>query len=157
MAIRNSYLAMIKTVGIGWEKMCDAMLMTRSAMENRIYERKGQRVDVELAMAMQGFSGTTLFAEAIAAASGGTFVKLPQLEEIDNEALLVKFNQLHSKIGLLSSRFNEYTADGEIEARERDDMQQIGTEVHRTIQELLAVTFAVYCPVSEPKSKKKAV
>lgn len=145
MEIKRAYLGMIKAFNGGWDAMCGALGMTRSQLENRIYERKGQGVDVELAMQMQKFSGTTMFAEAVAASSGGTFVKLPEIDGIDNEALLVKFNQLHSKLGLLSQRFGEYTADGEVESRERADLLGIGGEVHKTLEELLAITFKVYC------------
>ncbi len=153
MEIRKSYLSMIKSFNGGWDAICGALCMSRASLENRIYERKGQGVDVELAMQMQAFSGTTLFAEAVASASGGAFVKLPEVCGVDNDALLAKFNQLHSKLGLLSQRFSEYTEDNEIDSRERADLTAIGDEIHRTMQELLAITFRIYC-CDEVKTQK---
>lgn len=100
---------------------------------------------------MQSLSDTKLFAEAISTESGGVFVMLPPQIEIDNEALLSKFNKLHSQIGLLSRRFNEATEDGEIDKRERADLAAIGDEIHRHTQELLALTFRIYCRGEEEK------
>jgi hypothetical protein len=149
MNIRQSYLGMIKAFPGGWDAMCAALGFSRDSMENRIYEKKGQSLMVETALQMQSFSGTTLFAEAVATASGGVFVTLPAPSEIDNEALLSKFNQLHTHIGLLSRRFNEATEDGEVDKRERADLSAIGDEISRHTQELLALTFRIYCREEE--------
>jgi hypothetical protein len=153
MELRKAYLGMIKSFSGGWDAMCGALAMSRQALENRIYERKGQGVDVELAMQMQAFSGTTLFAEAIASASGGTFVKLPEICSIDNDGLLMKFNALHTKIGLLSQKFAEYTDDDEVDQHERASLNAIGDEIHKATQELLALTFRIYCRPAVPASK----
>jgi hypothetical protein len=142
--IKNSYLAMIKAYPGGWGAMSGALGMTQSALENRIYERKGQAVLVETAMQMQAFSGTTLFAESIARASGGVFVKIPEVGEVDNDALLLKFNELHAHLGMLSRRFGEYTKDGELTEREQRDLRDISDEIHMTMQELLQLTVRVY-------------
>ncbi|SFD03408.1 YmfL family putative regulatory protein [Collimonas sp. OK412] len=151
MNLRQSYLGMIKAFSGGWDAMCGALGYSRDALENRIYEKKGQSLWVETALQMQSLSGTTLFAEAVATASGGVFVTLPAPSEIDNEALLSKFNKLHTHIGLLSRRFNEATEDGEIDKRERADLAAIGDEIHRHTQELLALTFRIYCRGEEEK------
>lgn len=145
MNLRQAYLGMIKNFSGGWDAMCGALGMSRDALENRIYERRGQSVCVDTALQMQAFSGTKHFAEAIATASGGVFVQIPQSSDVDNDALLAKFNALHAQIGLLSVRFSEATADGEVNKRERADLAAIGDKIHRATQELLALTFAVYC------------
>lgn len=145
MNLRQSYLGMIKSFSGGWDAMCGALGMSRDALENRIYERRGQSVCVDTALQMQQFAGTTHFAEAIASISGGVFVRIPQSCDVDNDALLLKFNELHAQIGLLSQRFSEATADGEVDRRERADLAAIGDEIHRATQELLALTFSIYC------------
>lgn len=145
MEIRKSYLETIKAFPGGWDAIAPALGLSRDALENRIYERKGQSVLVETALQMQAFSGTTHFAEAIATISGGVFVRIPQAGAIGNDELLSRFNALHAKIGLLSQKFSEYTADDNIDKRERVDMSAIGDDIHRATQELLAVTFRVYC------------
>lgn len=146
MDTRESYLAMIKAMSGGWGAMCGALAMTRDAVENRIYERKGQGLLVETAMNMQSFSGTTLFAEAIATASGGTFVKLPVDIECVNEELGKKWRTLYIELGTLTSHFEASTADGVIDDREQKVLDAAEARVHRVLAELLALTRRVYRP-----------
>jgi hypothetical protein len=154
--IRKSYLAMIKAFAGGWDAMTGALGMSRDALENRIYERKGQGVLVETAMQLQAFSGTTYFAEAVAAASGGAFVKLP-LELVDgNEALSMKFHRLVAELGEFSRRYAEAIADGEIDARERADLKALVDQMHKTLAEFMALTIRVHCRADDGKSESGA-
>lgn len=145
MEIKQSYLSMIRSFPGGWDAMSGALGMSRDALENRIYERKGQSVLVETALQMQQFSSTTHFAEAIAQMSGGLFMRLPEQRGEDREELLAKFNELYSRLGDLSTKFREYVQDDEIDRRERQDLADVGQKIHRTVEELLALTFQIYC------------
>jgi len=142
--IRKAILGMIRA--IGWDAMCDILTMTRHQLENRLYERRGQGISVDLALEMQAASGTTLFAQAVAVASGGAFVQLPPGRDGDQEELLAKFNRLYKHVGLLSARYAEYTADNEVDKRERADLIAIGNEISQSTQELLSLTFRTFCP-----------
>lgn len=146
MEIRESYLGMIKAMSGGWGAMCGALAMTRDAVENRIYERKGQGLLVETALAMQSFSGTTLFAEAIATASGGTFVKLPEFQAGDNDVLMLKFNELYAELGQYSRDFSEATLDEVIDKGERKVIEANAARVQKVMAELTAIMMRVYCP-----------
>lgn len=126
--------------------MCGAIAMSRDALENRIYERKGQSVLVETAMNLQSFSGTTHFAEAVATASGGAFVKLPADLSDENEALLSKFQTLYAELGQFSHDFSRATADDHIDAGERKVLEADGARIHKVLSELMAITFRIYCP-----------
>jgi len=141
--IKKSYLAMIKAFPGGWDAIAGALGMSRDAIENRIYERKGQGVLVETALQIQKFSGTTHFAEAVAAVSGGTFVKLPEVE-VENVDLLKKFNELYAKLGSFSSEFNQATADDQIDPREEARLRAGADEMQKTISELVALMMRVY-------------
>ena len=126
--------------------MAAALGMSRNGLENRVYERKGQGVTVDTALQLQAFSGTTLFAEAVAASSGGTFVKLPADLVDGNELLGKKFREVSIQFGHYAARFDKaIEGDDEIDARERADLQAIGDSVHKAMSELLALTFRVYC------------
>lgn len=145
MELRKARLQMIKAFQGGWDAMAGALGMSRDALENRIYERKGQSVLTELDLQMQAFSGTTAFAEAIASLSGGTFIKLPSIGEVDNESLLAKFNELHAELGMWSRKFADYTADGEVDPREQTDLSDVADKIHQTMDEMRALTFRIYC------------
>lgn len=153
MEIRKSYLLMIRAFAGGWDAMTGALGMSRDALENRIYERKGQGILVETALQLQAFSGTTYFAEAVAAASGGTFVKLPADVSTDNEVLSKKFHELYAELGTFSVHFSAATEHDEINRRDQADLVAIGDEMHKTISELLALTFRIYCRHGERPGK----
>ena len=151
MEIRKAYLAMIKEYPGGWDAMAAALGMTRDALENRIYERKGQSVLAETALQMQKFSNSTHFVEAVAQVSGGVFMKLPKHVDHDRDELLSKFNELYVELGDLSGKFREYVKDDEIDRRERADLSDVGQHIHRTVEELLTLTFQIYCKPSAGK------
>ena len=94
---------------------------------------------------MQLFSGTALFAEAIATAAGGTFVKLPIVDAVDNEDISVKFHELYAELGELSVEFTTITKAGEVDKREQERVNGIVDRMHKTMDELRVLTFNVYC------------
>jgi hypothetical protein len=144
--MKKSYLGMIRAYPGGWDAMAAALGMSRMALENRIYERKGQSVLVETALQMQAFSQTTLFAEAVAHQAGGLFITVPApADDLDRDDLLIKFNELHAELGDLSRTFNEAVKDGEIDAGEREDLVAIKRRIQAKTAELLALSFQVYC------------
>lgn len=151
MDIKKSYLAMIKAFPGGWDAMTGALGMTRNALENRIYEKKGQGVEVELALTMQSFAGTTHFAEAVAIQSGGVFLKLPADLDHRNVDLGKKWRELNVRIGELAVTFDRaIEGDEEIDAKERRELEAVAADMHRTIAEWLALSFRVYCKQDEP-------
>jgi hypothetical protein len=143
--VRKTYLAMIKACPGGWDVMAASLGMSRQALENRVYERKGQCVSADTALQMQKVSGTSLFAEASAQDAGGVFMKLPEHGEHDNDELLSKFNDLYIELGDLSGKFKEYTKNNDIDIGERRSLEGVGQHIHRTVEELLALTFRVFC------------
>jgi hypothetical protein len=158
VAARKYYLNMIGAFPGGWEAMAGALGMSVSSLENRVYERKGQCVSVHLAQQMQAFSGTTLFAEGIAAESGGVFVRLPDVREVGNDELLSEFNLLYAELGELSAKFREYVQDDEISEKERADLNDVAHHIHQTVEQLLALMYQVYCkPPITPKAERRSL
>lgn len=149
MNIRQSYLSMIKAFPGGWDAMAGALGMSRDALENRVYERKGQGVTVETALQVQAFSQTTHFAEAVATSSGGTFVKLPDDLNGDNEQLMLKFQSLYAELGQFSKDFSSATADDLIDKREKLILEHDVAQLHKIISELLALAFRIYADSRE--------
>lgn len=145
MEIRKAYLEIAKAMPGGWDALSAALGMTRSALENRVYERKGQGILVDTALQMQAFVGGTQFAQAVAVESGGTFVKLPVDLSDQNESIGKKFRELSVRFGELAKRYDEATEDGEIDLRERADLEAIGAGIHRVVEEVLALSFRVHC------------
>ncbi len=145
MNLRGSILKMISEVDGTWECAAPYLGMTVAALHNRAYHVKGQSLTPEQALALQGLSKTTLFAEAVALASGGTFVNIPSGELASGEELSRKFHELYAELGEFSRQFMAATADEEIDAGERETLEAIANKMHRNLSELLGLSFKIYC------------
>lgn len=144
--MRHAYLKMIGAYPGGWVAMArDLGMISRAALENRVYERHGQAVRVDTALQMQNLSKTTVFAEFVAQKSGGVFLQLPQFSGLDNDDLLGRFTDLYEELGNLSRTFKEATADNEVDQQEKVDLTNVAQNIHRLVQDLLQVTFLIYC------------
>lgn len=146
MELRDAKLKMIGKVRGTWEVAAAYLGMTVSALRNRAYETKGQVLSEDHCLALQELSGTTLYAEAIANASGGVFLKLPDDLLCENEVLMKKFNDLYAELGTFSRHFTEATADEEIDQDERAMLEADAARMHKVLAELVALVFRIYTP-----------
>nr|WP_318298040.1 YmfL family putative regulatory protein [Paraburkholderia bannensis] len=147
MGFRQAYVRMIEAAG-GRSDMARELAITPSALDNRVYEKgapQPQRVHPDMAIQMQVISGTTLFAEEVARQSGGTFVPLPQLaDEIDNDEIQNKFLRIVEHVGELATVHRKATEDEDVDAQERETLDGIAQQIHRSVQEMLALTYLIY-------------
>lgn len=139
----TAYQDMIKVHG--WNGTAATLGMTKSQLEARVYEVKGQGMRVDTALLIQAYAGTSHFAQAVAAASGGVFLELPPAEGVSGEELHAKFHELYSELGVLSATYTAAVKDDEIDARERTDLEDIGQRMHKIVGELMALMFQIYC------------
>ncbi len=149
MNVRHANLKMIKSFPGGKDALAVAMGMTIHAFDNRLYNRKGQDFTADEELQIQSFSGTTFFADAVASLSGGVFVELPDVSDIGNDELLEKWNALYAKVGEFSGKFSRAISDDVVDQRERQDLSAAGEGVNKLVQELLALTFRIYCKQHE--------
>jgi len=145
MNIRESLIGMIKAFPGGWDAMAGALGMGRIPLQNRIYECRGMEVGVSTALLMQDFSQTKLFAEAVAAQSGGTFLMLPEVGDIDGEEISEKFHAAMEQFGILSAEYRAATKDGVVDKREREKLNAIIDRMHQIMDEIRALTFKYFC------------
>lgn len=144
--IRKAHLELVKAVEGRWDAAAAHLGMSRSSLENRIYERKGQQLSTDDSLQLQALAGLPHFAAAVAARTGGVFVAVPGVgDDADNDELLSKFTKLTSRFGELARRHAEATADGEVDAAEKADLMALGNDIHQAVQELLHCTFHIYC------------
>ena len=143
MELLAAYQEMIKVHG--WPGTAATLGMSRSALEARVYEVKGSGMRVETALLIQAHAGTTHFAQAVAAASGGVFVELPEADCIHGQDLEEKSHELVSELGRLLKTYNNAKKDGEIDKRERAELEDISQQMHKALQELMSLMFHVYC------------
>jgi hypothetical protein len=157
MNIRQAILEDIGAFSGGREALAVALGMTSvNALNNRLYELKGQKFDIDTPMIIQQLTGTTHYAQAVAAESGCVLVKLPNVEVNDRQDLLSKFVETIARIGELSSDFNKFTGKGELTEAECEVLQADGQKVHREIEELLGLAMHLYRrspPAAAPRER----
>lgn len=144
MGLRQAKLEIIDAIPGGWEVGAAFLGMSVYALRNRIYEVKDQRLSDDKTVALQQFAGTTHYADAIARASGGVFVKLPDTE-CENEDLMLKFNQLYVLLGNFSRDFDgALSNDGKIDKQEEALLERDVLGIQKSASELLALMVRVY-------------
>lgn len=153
MELLTAYQEMIRVHG--WNGTAGTLGMTKSALEARVYEVKGSGMRVDTALLIQSYAGTKHFAQAVAHASGGVYVDLPEPDCVHGESVDAKFRELVRKLGKLTATFEaSIEGDDEIDARERTDLEACAQEMHKTLQELTALMFHVYCrPVASSNNR----
>lgn len=153
LVLRQLLVSIIRQYPDGWTGAAKHLgLPSSSALENRVYERRGQFLDAPSCIHLQNGVGSKVFAAAVAKMSGGVFVPLPQFETVDNTELLDLFNKLYSELGRLSATFSEAIADNSIDHHERQALTEISHLIHAKLQQLVSVAFLIYCdPEVEPE------
>lgn len=145
MELREAVLETIKHIPGGWNAAAGALGMSPTTLRQRAYETKGWVLHTDHKLTLQELAGRDFIIEALCAASGGTFVKLPELDAIENDSIHVLFNQSYAEIGSLFNTFTAAVEDGVIDDRERAALEAHGQALHRKVEQLLALTFSVYC------------
>lgn len=146
MELLAAYQEMIKVHG--WAGTAATLGMSKSALEQRVYEVKGSGMRVETALLIQRYAGTTHFAQAIAHASGGVFYELPEVGDLSDEELQDKILELNIELGDLSLALKKAKADRIIDAKERAQLQEIEQRMHKTLRELNALILLQHHPLS---------
>ncbi|MFV2028872.1 YmfL family putative regulatory protein [Neisseria sp. S1] len=143
-AIKQSIKSMCQSVAGGYATMAAMLgLSSKAALENRIYEVKGQRVSIEEAMMMQRLAESTAFAEAVAAESGGVFVKLPDAD-LTEEDIQAVFMSLSESVGLLVSEWKKATEDGELKPAEEKRLRAVKRKICGQSAAIIALTRKYY-------------
>ncbi|WP_250500573.1 YmfL family putative regulatory protein [Caballeronia sp. GAWG1-5s-s] len=159
MGFKQTFLQMIEAAG-GRSDMAHCLGITLAALDNRVHEKgtPPQRVHPDMAIQMQLVSNTTLFAEEVARQSGGMFIPLPQAEdELDNEQIQDKFLRIVERVGELATCHRKATEDGRVDQAERADLDSIAHEIHRSVQEMLTLTYLIYSAPEPAKSSVAAI
>ncbi|HEC1648494.1 TPA: DNA-binding protein [Yersinia enterocolitica] len=113
---------------------------TENALRNRVRQLAGQVVPFGMAVEMESISGRSDITEAMCKRAGGVFVKLPEVNDIGNEELLIKFNELLVALGEFGRAHNKFTADGVLDREESKRLKAKGYRAQSIIAEIIVVS-----------------
>jgi len=117
---------------------------TYNSLSNRVRQVGGQMVPLGMAINMESVSGRSDITEAMCRRNNGTFVKFPDVEQMGNEELLIKFNELLSALGNFAKAHNEFTSDGVLDRDESKRMRVKGYRVQSLVAEIMVVTEMLF-------------
>lgn len=143
MAIKESIKKMCQSVPGGYATMASMLGMTKAALENRIYEVKGQRVNIEEAMMMQRLTNSTAFAEAVAHESGGVFVAMPEAEYAE-EDIQEAFMSLTEVVGQFVTEWRDAVDSGELVLSKAKRLDAIERRICGNAATIIALTKKYY-------------
>lgn len=116
MNFRDAAKKMIDVIG-GWDAAAGLLGMSAGRLNNRVYSRRGQSLNHDQMMQLQASSGTSAYAEAVAAESGGTFVP-HQISAMTDDELQKELGEVMADCGHYVCDVVAATADGVIDAAE---------------------------------------
>ena len=137
-AINHALREMAKSPNGGYATSAAMLGLSLAALENRLYEVKGQQISIEQAMLLQKMTERCDFAEAVAMQSGGVFVSLPELDAaaLAGEDILVCFARAVERLGDLSQQWRAVTDDGRVS---REENAAIFRAAYASVREVLGI------------------
>lgn len=143
-SLRECLKQMIDAFGHGTEALAASMGLSASGFHNRRYEIKGQAFDVAELLVIQQKSGTAAFAEYVARESGGVFVALPDVADVDNDELLEKQQLLIEEVGTLAHKLRDAIRTDGIDRAEQAELEEETRKLFRLSRELVSVAVMVH-------------
>lgn len=136
--INQALREMAKSPNGGHATMATMLGLTPAALENRLYEIKGQQISIDQAMLMQRMTERTDFAEAVARESGGVFVPLPPVDAAAVQGLDIEegFLDVFVQTGKLLEKWREVTQDGQLHSWES---VLLWRQLHRLLTQLTGI------------------
>ncbi|MEX3020710.1 YmfL family putative regulatory protein [Kluyvera sp. STS39-E] len=128
----------------GYVEAAEWLGTTENSLFNRLRTEGDQIFPLGWAMVLQRAGGSSHIADAVAHHTNGVFVKLPDIEQMGNEELLTKFNELLAALGRFAQFHNESTADGVLDNEENKKMKAKGYRVQSLVAEIMVVTEMLF-------------
>lgn len=132
----------------GYAEAAEWLGVTENALFNRLRVDGDQIFPLGWAMVLQRAGGASHIADAVARQSGGVFVPLADIEEVDNADINQRLLEVIEQITSYSQQIRVAIEDGVIEPHER---AAIDGELYSSIQKLQEHSTLVYRIFCQPE------
>ena len=126
-------------------KRLDPESGTENSLRNRVRkDRNDQQVTLGMILEMEAEADSNVITEAIARHQNGVFVKLPSVENVDNDDLLKKFTELVSELGQFCCKHNEFISDGILDSKEKAMLSANAYCLQSKLTEIVQLTDLIF-------------
>lgn len=131
--------------------------VTKDSLFNRLRSTFADQIfPLGWALVLQKACGKYYVTEAIARASGGVFIPLPDIEEVDNADINQRLLESIEEIGIYSQKVRAATEDGVIDSREREEIDEEFYRVITKLEEHKALLYMIHCRSKEGDARECA-
>lgn len=127
----------------------DNVTTSTDPLYNRLRTNGDQIFPVGWALVLQSAGGSNHIANAVARHSGGLFLPMVDVGDIDNADINQRLMESIEWIGKHPQYIRKATADGVIDAAERAQIEENSYQVMTKWQEHLTLLFRVFCAPDE--------
>lgn len=119
--------------------------VTTQSLFNRLRTDGDQLFPFGWAMLLQQASGNHFVANAVAKESGGVFVPLPDVDDIDNDDINNRLMEAISAIGQYCDYIKQAISDGEVDEAEKEQIDSNLYNATAKLQEHASLVYRVFC------------
>jgi hypothetical protein len=153
--IEDAAYAVVHDYPGGSESLAPRVAMPAAVIRNKVNPNNDtHKLSLLEAVRITAVTGDERILEAWVHDRNAVLVKLPAATETpDNQEILTKFLELTAHYGALARRYQEATEDDVVDEREMADLKRIGNAIHRSVEEINALTERIYCRPAPTKLK----
>jgi len=140
----------------GYAEAAEWLGVTENALFNRLRTDGDQIFPLGWAMVLQRAGGSNHIAHAISRASGGMFVPMPEIEELDNGDINQRLLEAFEQISRYSQQVREAIEDGIIESHERSAIDGELYSAIAKLQEHTSLVYRVFCAPEKSDARECA-
>ncbi|MFQ1049056.1 YmfL family putative regulatory protein [Avibacterium paragallinarum] len=144
MAMKKTIIEMIEKCQGGKAAVAGFLGMTEQALNNRLYQTKGQRFTCEELIAIELEYGVSDWSDEINRRLGKVSFAVPN----ENETDLVELSQLQlqelAERGILFAKLNEFLSDGVLTQEEQDVLHKLLHKSQQTTAKAIEVAIAIH-------------
>ncbi|ELP4220336.1 hypothetical protein QUN67_004912, partial [Salmonella enterica subsp. enterica serovar Typhimurium] len=129
----------------GYEEAAEWLDVTKDALFNRLRTGGDQIFPIGWALVLQRAGGTYHLAHSVARASGGVFVPLADMEEVDNADINQRLLEAIEQITSYSQQIRVAIEDGVIEPHEKAVIDEELYQAIAKLQQHSTLVYRVFC------------
>lgn len=142
--MKKAILEMFKALPGGKYSACGVLGYSENDLDNRLYQRKGQRFNESELITIEQEFGVSHWSDEINRRLGKVSVNVPHLDDLDEvELSALQLRELAER-GILFSQLSEFLADGVITSVEAEILRKLVHRHQSATQKAVECTIALH-------------